>query len=1537
IIRSYTILSSPSSPLSNADIVPSPPKKATHLKPRRVTSSKQLLYVERHRKKRQAEFVGLQKSVVELEAQLAQMKQKLTLQSLLHPQSKWRQHATNERKRRAKAMLENKALRDAVEQQMQFTDTLVRAVQSVPLVTDSAMSPKPQDQWQYYHLVQDPVLRKAACHNICDREFGQLQNAFAEAGLQKSPVPNQLKHDYKQINHMIQVQTTVTARFSKSVNDIKDALWKCFTGTAKSDDPLMKKLMTTHTPIDTTLSYVTGTKEYSQGRMDRRLLCKLYDHPNSCEIVCRSIIHDESLPATPNSLLDEASWLTIETEGKDTLIKYFSKVSQVQNAPIQITKRWLELGILQYCLCLSAMNPSEAFISSLFDVTSSSFAVEWSNEEQNMLSMLLPEGQNAQVNNNNDEVSSTTSDSRKKQNLALQRHRKKRQAEHAELRRVAVELEDTLHRLQQSRQLEDILNPPSKWRKLAAEEIRLEQKARLENKHLKEMLKEHMEIAQTFTNLIEKKSDQTTFIPSNPTEKWKQLILVADPALRKAAIHSICDRQCEFVDSAFIEAGLIDANSEIQRHVSKFNHGAVELQTIVCRVAPLPLKSVAEASWQVMRGAVAVKNLDQEAKRLEDVDINTSYMTGWRNHPLGKYQRRVLCKRYFNDEKDPTQCTMVCRSLEQDELLPYDDKNITTNEVSWLKLESHSSGGTLVKYFQRIRPSSWKIEGASSEYWIETFSKHSKMIGKTIRDYMEQYEKEQTIEDNVLFHILMKPNQTFFMDVFDGSTFDYSVHFSPQEHEMLSLLIDNDCSSQSAGDGDIPPAKLKHNLALKRYRKKKREELHELKQTAVDLEERLLQLQSAKTMSEVANPPSQWKHLALNERKKEKEALVENNHLRQLVTQHMITAQLFGQMLEKTRDQPTHDVLRGHPEDKWKFLILTSENALRLQAMHLILDQEYNKTQDTLCEANLIDALDEFQKHIAKFGCHSEHEFHAIVHRRTALKLASVVEGTWNVIRGTAGNYPHINRTCTDLIDVDENTSYVAGWFDHALGRFQRRVLCKKYYNHPNPKEATKCIIVCRSIEEDELFPYDSTTPYSVEVSWHLLEMTQTGADFKYFQKFRPSKWTMSCPWHWEKTLENSSSLMRKAVNEYIDRFQTENKENSMNPNEAFILGTLDPLNCDYSVQWSSHETEILSSLLGKERPSPKATPSKHSLALQQYRKRKRAEYLQLKQAAKELEERLQQLKDAKTKKESLQPPSKWQKLALTERQKQKTSQQENQQLRDLVQSHMVTAQIFANVLEKTWEQSKTVAFLEVPEAKWKQLILVKDTSLRTSAMQQILDREHDNFHSAYIEAGLIDATHEFQKHIAKFDRSSSHEFHTIVHRVTKLPFAAVVEGTWNVILGTADGIPNISRSCKEIIDIDDNMSYVTGWFDHALGKFQRRVLCKRYYNEANPNEATQCIIVCRSIEDDELSPYDSNTLYSNEVSWHLLEATDEGTDFKYFQKFRPSKWTDSSTKLSSHDVQTLEQASNKMRRAVNQYIDEFGKAQTKTKALPST
>ncbi|OQS03822.1 Mitochondrial Carrier (MC) Family [Thraustotheca clavata] len=310
------------------------------------------------------------------------------------------------------------------------------------------------------------------------------------------------------------------------------------------------------------------------------------------------------------------------------------------------------------------------------------------------------------------------------------------------------------------------------------------------------------------------------------------------------------------------------------------------------------------------------------------------------------------------------------------------------------------------------------------------------------------------------------------------------------------------------------------------------------------------------------------------------------------------------------------------------------------------------------------------------------------------------------------------------------------------------------------------------------------------------------------------------------------------------------------------------------SVDWTAEEASILDTLLSSPKPSK---ADKHRVVLARYRKRKRDELLQLRCTASELEARLTHLQELHQLEDLEHPPSKWQKLANKERQREMAAMAENAQLRDLVRNQLVTAQIFAKLIAKAWEERSSTMPMDLEEDKWKSLHLVADPTLRAAGMVNILDRERANVESAFIEAGLIDVEADFQKHISKCIPDTPHEFQNVVYRHTRLPLKYVAEGVWRCIRGTAGGIPNINRHCTQFVNVDKYTSYVKGWLEHPLGRFQRRVLCKLYFDNEQVTEATQCLVVCRSIEQDDVDPYDSNQPYSNEVSWHLLEAAADG------------------------------------------------------------
>ncbi|KDO35131.1 hypothetical protein SPRG_01198 [Saprolegnia parasitica CBS 223.65] len=331
------------------------------------------------------------------------------------------------------------------------------------------------------------------------------------------------------------------------------------------------------------------------------------------------------------------------------------------------------------------------------------------------------------------------------------------------------------------------------------------------------------------------------------------------------------------------------------------------------------------------------------------------------------------------------------------------------------------------------------------------------------------------------------------MDLLDVGCYQFSVEWSAEESAILDGLLHDNLSDDAAA-----PKPSSHSIVLKRYRKKKRTELLELKRAAQELEVRLKQLTEAKQLRDVLSPPSRWQKIA---------------QLKELVQAHLVTVQTLGSMLDKTHELAL--TLNPAPEMRWQQLVLVADPNLRRVGIDAILDREYGKLASVFIEAGLTDAKDEFQKHISKLSVSGGLEFHVVVHRHLGLPVSVALERSWD-----------------SITHIDTDTSYVSGWLNHPLGRFQRRALCKRF---PGEKRST---LIVRSIDLDEVAPYDPALPYAIEVIWVQLDARMDGGtDVKIFQKFRPSHWTadMSASAEWPDALEKGSLDLHQAIHDYIE------------------------------------------------------------------------------------------------------------------------------------------------------------------------------------------------------------------------------------------------------------------------------------------------------------------------------------------------------------------------------------------------------------------
>ncbi|KDO23313.1 hypothetical protein SPRG_11627 [Saprolegnia parasitica CBS 223.65] len=327
-----------------------------------------------------------------------------------------------------------------------------------------------------------------------------------------------------------------------------------------------------------------------------------------------------------------------------------------------------------------------------------------------------------------------------KQQLAVQRHRKRRQNEFAYLKQAVVDLQAQLVSLNQSRELRELLDPPSRWEKLAKEERKRGQESVVENKQLKEAIEEQVQFAECLVNIVRKKP-RLAHLSTEQQDLWKQMKLVADPAIRSVAIHAILDREFEKIDSAFIEAGLLeDDMPPKRRHVPRFEHGMLEIETTLCAHFEAPCDIVTTGVWDVFRGLVELIGVHGTYAPLTVMEDNVAYIAAVRPYGLGVIERRILIKKYSDV---PGRAVFVTRGIHEDECFPVRDGHAVTNEVSWTTVEVSptSPGVTIVKHFQKLKPalSEYKtMEEAVpiSKYIMEAYSRNSIGTGQTIREYI---------------------------------------------------------------------------------------------------------------------------------------------------------------------------------------------------------------------------------------------------------------------------------------------------------------------------------------------------------------------------------------------------------------------------------------------------------------------------------------------------------------------------------------------------------------------------------------------------------------------------------------------------------------------------------------------------------------------------------------------------------------------------------------------------------------------------------
>ncbi|OQR81361.1 hypothetical protein THRCLA_11801 [Thraustotheca clavata] len=294
---------------------------------------KQRLALQAHRQRQKDELEYLKKAVDELQEQLHRLNQVHELQDILRPPTYWEKLAKDECKKQIEVVNENRRLKRAIEEQVEFAESLANLVHKKPRL--ELFSTAESDAWKHFRLVKDPETRYAAFHAITDRDYAFVDSVMIQARLIDATTDHRKVFPIVQ-NDIVEIHSYGLMRQPVDFISASVAIWDVFRGVAAV--PRLSGSYKCLAKIDENTSYVEGYTQLTKFRIQRRLVVKRYiESPTRIVILSRSIHEDESLPLDPSlSIAQEVTWLVFEKIGDDSVAKYYRKSRSPVNTPTQV-------------------------------------------------------------------------------------------------------------------------------------------------------------------------------------------------------------------------------------------------------------------------------------------------------------------------------------------------------------------------------------------------------------------------------------------------------------------------------------------------------------------------------------------------------------------------------------------------------------------------------------------------------------------------------------------------------------------------------------------------------------------------------------------------------------------------------------------------------------------------------------------------------------------------------------------------------------------------------------------------------------------------------------------------------------------------------------------------------------------------------------------------------------------------------------------------------------------------------------------------
>ncbi|OQR91740.1 hypothetical protein ACHHYP_04394 [Achlya hypogyna] len=316
------------------------------------------------------------------------------------------------------------------------------------------------------------------------------------------------------------------------------------------------------------------------------------------------------------------------------------------------------------------------------------------------------------------------------------------------------------------------------------------------------------------------------------------------------------------------------------------------------------------------------------------------------------------------------------------------------------------------------------------------------------------------------------------------STFNGDAATSSTSSSVSSPILD-----RVLEDFSHPPAKRKAPSpepvqAKNKFQFRQRQEILKLRADVAALQVRLNELKAKEPTTPAAEPATAWAAIAKQELLTKTEALQENAHLRSEVDRQ---ATFVETMVALFRKRPLlQDTTNGHMAD-WKQYKLAAALHLRTAAIHAIADREYSRQQTAFLNAGLYPAspCPDFRTEaepqpngtcMAKF----------IGRESYAAPIDVVAAAFWDAVHG--GQAPEVPAGASLTEErVDADTLYLK-YHTHADETpIFLNMIFKKY------REATRRVVIWRSVVEDALLPHMSVGVRGVQWGWATMEAMPDG------------------------------------------------------------------------------------------------------------------------------------------------------------------------------------------------------------------------------------------------------------------------------------------------------------------------------------------------------------------------------------------------------------------------------------------------------------